>query len=723
MLFRSGQDLALEGLRTGADSPGFGERLRRGQTLRQRMMLLVLVSFLPAMALSSAVVVLVTQRLTAAHDARQADALGELTAALDRWLETAMRLAEATAGTPGPPAQVRAVAERAQLVAELVGSRIVLRDAAGNAMGPEDGRLPASALAMARAAAGPVLVDAMTYGPNRLPMPHVLAAMPEGGFVDVALRPSRLRTLVAVGHVLAPTLTLLSNADGTVLASSDAVWERKALPEAAKRVLAGPGGQAVSDALPDGGAHLLFYAHPRLAPRWSVSVWVPQERVGGMWRAPLLVWLAAITVSLAVCVALAAVQARRLLRPLEALTRNARVTATGVEMPLLAVPASSVREFEALRVGVARAAMALRQRAERERRAVREARDRQVLLASVINASADGIVVTDRAGRRVLANAAAERLLGGPGAARASLAALDAQVLNSGELRSTEVEWPEEAGARRLWLIKSPWRDAGGAALGVVTLLRDVTAQRADAARLHALQAEQVEASLLSAIGVMAAGLAHDLNQPLAAASNFLGAAAQLLEPGAAARGAVCDAGGQVLRAAEIVRAFRAFLSEGRIAPREVAVGSLLADAAAVARADGSLGAARLEIAPVDAALHVWADPTQMRQVLLNLIRNAAAAVQEAGAGVIRLSAGLEEARVALCVADDGPGIAPVVRARLFEPFVSTRRGGLGFGLAICRALVEAHGGRLSAGRDAALGGACFTITLDAAGPSPAEEA
>jgi C4-dicarboxylate-specific signal transduction histidine kinase len=105
-----------------------------------------------------------------------------------------------------------------------------------------------------------------------------------------------------------------------------------------------------------------------------------------------------------------------------------------------------------------------------------------------------------------------------------------------------------------------------------------------------------------------------------------------------------------------------------------------------------------------------------LRQVLLNLIRNAAEAVQDTagGVGLIRVAAARGEAGgVVISVCDSGPGIPRDVAGRLFEPFFSTKRLGLGIGLAVCRTIVEAHGGELTAGRAPDdLGGAMFAIAL-----------
>ncbi len=213
-------------------------------------------------------------------------------------------------------------------------------------------------------------------------------------------------------------------------------------------------------------------------------------------------------------------------------------------------------------------------------------------------------------------------------------------------------------------------------------------------------------------MGAMASGLAHELNQPLAAATLFLAAAGRLLLRGdsGAAADAVRDAGQQVQLAGEIVRRVRDFVSRGEAEPEPLDLGGLLSDTAELARAGGILGGASLTVRPPAGRLRVLADRGQMQQLLLNLIRNAAEAIASqprpsGGRGRIILTAGQPDAGAAACaergsaqitVADNGPGLLPEVRARLFAPFVSTKREGMGIGLAICRSIVEGHGGRLT---------------------------
>ena len=117
---------------------------------------------------------------------------------------------------------------------------------------------------------------------------------------------------------------------------------------------------------------------------------------------------------------------------------------------------------------------------------------------------------------------------------------------------------------------------------------------------------------------------------------------------------------------------------------------------------------ADLPPAPVELEI----DANQIHQVLVNLLLNALDALPQGGAVRVEVHAPTGSANVEVRVRDDGPGIAPEIQKRLFEPFVSTKETGLGLGLSICRRLVEAHGGAIR-GANAPEGGAVFTFTLD----------
>ena len=296
---------------------------------------------------------------------------------------------------------------------------------------------------------------------------------------------------------------------------------------------------------------------------------------------------------------------------------------------------------------------------------------------------------------------------------------LDRAVIARGEPRQRQAEWRRSDGTRGTFVvIKTPWRAASGAIAGVVTVIHDITEIRDTQQRLAVVQGELVRASRLSAMGAMASGLAHELNQPLAAATNFLNAAGRLLartsaDPDALmlARGAVADAAAQTLRAGAIVRRLRNFVGRGGADLRPDDICGVIREAIDVARTDRATGALDLEVRLPAEPVVCLADRTQIQQVLLNLLRNAAEAIGSAPDGRIEIACEVKDGVVEILVAHNGPGLAPEVADKLFQPFTSTKPSGMGIGLAICQTIIEAHGGSMAAETGPA-GGARFTIVL-----------
>lgn len=234
--------------------------------------------------------------------------------------------------------------------------------------------------------------------------------------------------------------------------------------------------------------------------------------------------------------------------------------------------------------------------------------------------------------------------------------------------------------------------------------------------RLAATQANLLRATRLSAMGAMASGLAHELNQPLAAASNFIAAAARLMDqglatPGSPARASLDDAGAQLRRTADIVRRLAGFVERGEAELQLEDARMVAREACEVAHAEGSSGDARLELTVGPEPCMALVDRTQMQQVLLNLIRNSAEAFERAAEGRISVDCRAVGDAVEITVRDDGPGLAAEIAARLFQPFASTKPHGMGIGLTICRTIVEGHGGVLSAAAVPG-GGMSFTVWL-----------
>jgi len=247
--------------------------------------------------------------------------------------------------------------------------------------------------------------------------------------------------------------------------------------------------------------------------------------------------------------------------------------------------------------------------------------------------------------------------------------------------------------------------------------VRDLTDQRRAELRMREMQSELVHFSRLSAVGTMASALAHELNQPLTAVANYLEAGRDLLDlPGddnrEILREALDEGARQAVRAGEIVRKLRGYVSRGEIDARSVEIEPLLQDAAALARMsiDATDVPVALRIAP-DVG-YVLADPIQVQQVIINLVRNAQEALASTESPKIEINAQLgESGLVDISVCDNGSGLDEDVKKTLFKPFTTSKSGGMGLGLSICQTIVEAHGGTICADL-APDGGTCFRFTL-----------
>jgi two-component system sensor kinase FixL len=244
--------------------------------------------------------------------------------------------------------------------------------------------------------------------------------------------------------------------------------------------------------------------------------------------------------------------------------------------------------------------------------------------------------------------------------------------------------------------------------------VRDITQRTESERRLQALQAELLHVSRLTEMGQMAAGLAHELNQPLAAIGNYIAASQRLLERGKSeeAISAAKKAGEQVKRAGEIIRRLRDFVRRGDGEKRTEQLANVIEEATALGFAGMKSLGIKVDLRVRPDAASAFIDKIQIQQVLVNLIRNAVEAMANSPRRELLVATAPRDVDwVEIRVSDSGPGLVPAVRDKLFQPFVSTKDGGMGVGLSICRSIVEAHGGDLLAG-DNEGGGTVFSLTL-----------
>lgn len=246
--------------------------------------------------------------------------------------------------------------------------------------------------------------------------------------------------------------------------------------------------------------------------------------------------------------------------------------------------------------------------------------------------------------------------------------------------------------------------------------VRDLTERRAQERRVQELQSELVHVSRLTAMGEMASSLAHELNQPLSAIASYMKGSVTLLEADQPdlprLRSALSHAGAQALRAGDIIKRLREFVARGETEHTLHDPAKLMEEASALALVGVRDRDVNVHLRLARDVGSVVVDRIQIQQVALNLIRNAVDAMADAPRRELEIRVEAEgRENVRISVADTGPGLHPDVRARLFQPFVTSKADGMGVGLSICRTIIEAHGGRIWA-EDNKGGGAVFVFTL-----------
>lgn len=248
--------------------------------------------------------------------------------------------------------------------------------------------------------------------------------------------------------------------------------------------------------------------------------------------------------------------------------------------------------------------------------------------------------------------------------------------------------------------------------------IRDLTERQEAESRLQELQGELVHMSRLTALGEMASALAHEINQPLSAIGNYLRGTRMLLEreenPGTRILQAVDRAAAEALRAGDIIRRLRDFVARGETERTIESLPQMVEEASALALVGAKEHGIRVQLELDPDVDLVLADKVQIQQVILNLVRNAIDSLVDTSEGPRELKVHvtpMPDQMAQVVVLDNGKGIDPEIADRLFQPFVTTKREGMGVGLSISRTIIEAHGGRIWA-RPRADGGAEFGFTI-----------
>ncbi|MBU6376926.1 MAG: PAS domain S-box protein [Gammaproteobacteria bacterium] len=250
-------------------------------------------------------------------------------------------------------------------------------------------------------------------------------------------------------------------------------------------------------------------------------------------------------------------------------------------------------------------------------------------------------------------------------------------------------------------------RNAGGELIGYFASGEDVTDSRRAAEDSALAQQRITQVGRLATMGEMAAGIAHELNQPLAAIANYANAALRLLvaagpaagDPDGDIRLALDQISAQAQRAGEIIRRLRALVQNRETRLEAAEVNELVNEVLGFLQSNLRHGEVRVE-RDLDRNLPiVLLDRIQVQQILLNLIRNAIEALADCPAAerrlqVITASDGADQLRIE--IRDSGPGVPAELIERIFDPFCTTKATGTGLGLAISRTIAEAHQGKLA---------------------------
>jgi two-component system sensor kinase FixL len=341
----------------------------------------------------------------------------------------------------------------------------------------------------------------------------------------------------------------------------------------------------------------------------------------------------------------------------------------------------------------------------------------KALLSSIVQSSndaiytktLDGTITTWNPGAEELFGYKAEEIIGRPVLLlfRPGDVAEEVQILaqiSAGEtIRHYETVRTRKDGTRiDVSVTASPLRDPHGKIIGASNIVRDITERKEYETRLKTMQDDLTHVARLNELGQVSAGIAHELNQPLAALLNYANLAKRVLTVGTQgavpkALDAIAKVSEQAMRAGEIIRRMRSFVEKRQSNRTSEDINSVVTDTIALGfmGADAANVTTRLKLAPH--LPKVLADRVQIQQVLVNLLHNAVDAMASSPKRELTLSTSLFDGNlVEVSVADVGTGISKEQADRLFMPFFTTKPGGMGIGLVISRSIIEAHGGKIA---------------------------
>ncbi len=251
-----------------------------------------------------------------------------------------------------------------------------------------------------------------------------------------------------------------------------------------------------------------------------------------------------------------------------------------------------------------------------------------------------------------------------------------------------------------------------------VGIIRDITEQKRSEEEIHHIRERLSQFGRLSTLGEMAAGLAHELNQPLAAIATYTQACQRLIESGQSDDDEIlatlkkCDA--QAQRAGDVIRRLRQFVQKRELGRHEVSCEELIRDLTALAEVDARNNGIPLTIDVAEGLPKIMVDAVQIQQVILNLIRNGIDAMlnmDQNDEGISVSVTKFENDQIKIAVTDHGSGITEEAEKKIFQPFFTTKSSGLGLGLAICKSIIASHSGVLNFTKNPS-GGTTFYFTL-----------
>jgi PAS domain S-box-containing protein len=263
-----------------------------------------------------------------------------------------------------------------------------------------------------------------------------------------------------------------------------------------------------------------------------------------------------------------------------------------------------------------------------------------------------------------------------------------------------------------------PVSNAAGELTEYVGTIADITEQKQSESRLAELQAELLRVSRATTLGELAASIAHEVNQPLAAIATDAAAGETWLAATppniGEATGSLQRINRDATRAGEVIARIRALLARRPMQQAKLRIEEVIADVALLVQKEAEANGVQMQVLPVATALPaVVGDRVQLQQVILNLVINAF----EAMSGIPELRWVVLSAErfgddaVLVAVRDSGVGVGPQLADTIFDAFFTTKADGLGMGLAISRSIVEAHGGRLWVRNNEGVGATfCFTL-------------